>query len=245
MQIKKNQKRVTASKKVSSKKVSANKNYEEAQKHIKCAIDALAACGKSDEVAKDSIANLGVVLFDINASTNVSASYDDSGVISTEDEMTKFVHDNDIIGRVVTIINDKDHNWDLNTPELFAEACKIYFSKNLQKMISEYGYTTSGNAVDLVSNNIWNELHDEATSGDFDVDDVDEDISEPNDIDPEEWVDRHFSASKRSRSAFSPEARRKIDEELAALDKKYSPRDRGNSEYTKEYNAIMRKYRSQ
>lgn len=45
-----------------STKISAKK---QAQKHIKAAIDALATCGKDDIVAKDNIANLSVVMFDL------------------------------------------------------------------------------------------------------------------------------------------------------------------------------------
>lgn len=45
-----------------STKISAKK---QAQKHIKAAIDILATCGKDDIVAKDNIANLSVVMFDL------------------------------------------------------------------------------------------------------------------------------------------------------------------------------------
>ena len=45
--------------------------YDKAQQHIKAAIDILATCEKDDEVAKDSIANLATVLFDINGSTKI------------------------------------------------------------------------------------------------------------------------------------------------------------------------------
>ena len=40
-------------------------NYTKAQKHIKAAIDILAKCGKDDIIAKDNIANLSVVMFDL------------------------------------------------------------------------------------------------------------------------------------------------------------------------------------
>lgn len=40
-------------------------DYKEAQKHIKCAIDALGKQAKEDVLAKESIANLSVVLFDL------------------------------------------------------------------------------------------------------------------------------------------------------------------------------------
>ena len=45
--------------------VNSSKKYDAAQKHIKAAIDILAKCGKDDIVAKDNIANLSVVMFDL------------------------------------------------------------------------------------------------------------------------------------------------------------------------------------
>ena len=68
MQIKKS-KKVEAAK--NTKAVSARADstkYSEAQKHIKAAIDILAANAKNDEVAKDNIANLSVVMFDLMGS---------------------------------------------------------------------------------------------------------------------------------------------------------------------------------
>lgn len=73
MQIKKTKKTVTASNAQqtarntadSGEGVNASKNYDAAQKHIKAAIDILAKCGKDDIVAKDNIANLSVVMFDL------------------------------------------------------------------------------------------------------------------------------------------------------------------------------------
>jgi len=48
-----------------SKINSSTTNYTKAQKHIKAAIDILAKCGKDDIIAKDNIANLSVVMFDL------------------------------------------------------------------------------------------------------------------------------------------------------------------------------------
>ena len=47
----------------SSKSVSDSKR--EAEEHIKAAIDCLGKIAASDDVAKDNIANLGVVLLDL------------------------------------------------------------------------------------------------------------------------------------------------------------------------------------
>ena len=43
-------------------------SYTKAEKHIKAAIDILAQSAKNDEVARDSIANLGVVMLDLRGS---------------------------------------------------------------------------------------------------------------------------------------------------------------------------------
>lgn len=48
---------------------SAKSNYDQAIEYIKSAIDCLGKEAKTSVVAKDSIANLGVVLFDIKGST--------------------------------------------------------------------------------------------------------------------------------------------------------------------------------
>lgn len=66
MIIKKNQ---TANKelKIQKNKVTASKNNkEDAKKYIKCAIDALGSSAKSgDTIARDALANLSVILFDL------------------------------------------------------------------------------------------------------------------------------------------------------------------------------------
>lgn len=43
----------------------AKPDYSEARKHIECAIRSLSEPAKTDIVAKDSIANLSVVMFDL------------------------------------------------------------------------------------------------------------------------------------------------------------------------------------
>lgn len=48
-----------------SKQTTSVTNYSEAKKHIKCAIDALGKDAKDDVLAKESIANLSVVLLDL------------------------------------------------------------------------------------------------------------------------------------------------------------------------------------
>lgn len=69
MIIKKNQK-VTAGKELKIQKKrdvkASTDSRAEAQKYIKCAIDALGASAKSgDTIARDALANLSVILFDL------------------------------------------------------------------------------------------------------------------------------------------------------------------------------------
>ncbi len=47
----------------------SNDVYGQAIDHIKCAIDLLGSEAKTNVVARESIANLGVVMFDIKGST--------------------------------------------------------------------------------------------------------------------------------------------------------------------------------
>ena len=45
----------------------STKNYDEAQRYIRAAIHSLGKQSKNDELAKESIANLSVVLFDLQS----------------------------------------------------------------------------------------------------------------------------------------------------------------------------------
>lgn len=63
MRITKSNKAVKASKEIkASTDISAD---EQALQHIKAAIDILGKSGNKDSVTKDSIANLGIVMFDL------------------------------------------------------------------------------------------------------------------------------------------------------------------------------------
>lgn len=53
--------------KESKKDITCSKSYTEAVKHIQAAIDSLGAVAASDKIAKESIANLGVVALDLNS----------------------------------------------------------------------------------------------------------------------------------------------------------------------------------
>lgn len=50
---------------INASKQPTKSDYSDAQKHIKCAIDALGKKAKDDVLAKESIANLSVVLLDL------------------------------------------------------------------------------------------------------------------------------------------------------------------------------------
>lgn len=66
MKIKKNTIMNTQMKIQKPSKVKASTDKGEAKKYIKCAIDALGASAKSgDTVARDALANLSVILFDL------------------------------------------------------------------------------------------------------------------------------------------------------------------------------------
>lgn len=131
MKITKNAKKVTA-----STKVVANKNYQTAQKYIKCAIDALGACGKSDEFAKDRIADLSVVLFDINASTGCTEV---KAVTLTEDQKEELWN----IADSYTTSKPKSGDWKTETAaeqKEISEHFGISMDEAKQLMIDELGF---------------------------------------------------------------------------------------------------------
>lgn len=109
-----------------------------------------------------------------------SKDYDENGIISSEGDMTDFIHENYIIDNVIESVNDADYDWRYNTPEKFSAACKKYLTKNIASEIKDRGFKVKKGVepVDLISNKIWAELKDEASSGDFDVDKADDEIDE-------------------------------------------------------------------
>ena len=98
----------------------------------------------------------------------VRANTNANNTISTEEEMTNFIHEYNIIDRVICRVNDRDFRWEYDTPELFASACFNDLYDNLEYLANDYGFQIVGNPIDLVSNEIWDELKDQASSGDFD-----------------------------------------------------------------------------
>ena len=57
--------RIVRNKSQNAKSISASAQYSKAVDHIQCAMKELSKIAKTDEVAKDSITNLGVVMFDL------------------------------------------------------------------------------------------------------------------------------------------------------------------------------------
>lgn len=169
-------------------------------------------------------------------SNYIKASLEDK-VISTPEELSEVIHENGLIAATLDRVNDKDRFWwDLNTPEKYAAACWALFKKSLGKQLYELGYTVNGFVLDLLSEDIYDEFFARVATGDFD------NLATDSDVDPEEWVEDNFSDDTTSHRSVPLDARRQMEEELAALDAKYPPRERGNAAYTEEYTAIRRKY---
>nr|DAY86411.1 MAG TPA: hypothetical protein [Caudoviricetes sp.] len=57
--------RIVRNKSQNAKSITASAQYSKAVDHIQCAMQELSKIAKTDEVAKDSITNLGVVMFDL------------------------------------------------------------------------------------------------------------------------------------------------------------------------------------
>lgn len=131
MQIKK-------SKKIA--KVSASRNrYTEAQRHIKAAIDILATEAKDNVVAKDSIANLSVVLFDIKASTSCESCGDIKASILTDDQKDELWE----IADSYTVSSPKSGDWSTETAaeqQEIADHFGISMDEAKQIMIDELGF---------------------------------------------------------------------------------------------------------
>ena len=66
MRVKKVNATRSAQQNKSTVEASANVKYSEATQYIRCAISALSADAKQDVLAKESIANLSVVLLDLS-----------------------------------------------------------------------------------------------------------------------------------------------------------------------------------
>ena len=134
MQIKKSKKVVKAS--------AISNSYNEAQKHIKAAIDILAKSAKTDEVAKDSIANLGVVLFDIKASTDCNCCGDIKASSLTDEERDELWE----IADSYTVSSPKSGDWGTETAaeqQEIADHFGISMEDAKQIMIDELGFDES------------------------------------------------------------------------------------------------------
>ena len=101
-----------------------------------------------------------------------SKDFDEKGIISSVEDMTDFINEADLIIGVIEQVNDADYDWKYNTPEKFAKACKDYLARHIDSEVEDYGYKIKKGlkAVDLISDEIWDALEEQASSGDFDVD---------------------------------------------------------------------------
>ena len=101
-----------------------------------------------------------------------SKDYEEKGIISSEGDMTNFIHYHDIIESVIEHVDASDIEWEYDTPEKFAAACKKYLTKNIASEIKARGFKVKKGVepVDLISKDIWDLLKKEASKGDFDVD---------------------------------------------------------------------------
>lgn len=110
-----------------------NNKYSEAQKHIKAAIDVLASSAKNDELAKDSIADLGYVMLNLNSSTVIKASK------LTKEQKDKVWE----IANNYTTSNPKSGDWDKETEaeqKEISKALGISMDEAKQVMIDELGF---------------------------------------------------------------------------------------------------------
>lgn len=133
MKITKSTKKVTASETAIKKSEVKATSYSEAQKHIKAAIDILASNAKNDDLAKDSIADLGYVMLNLNSSTTIKAS-------KLTDEQKEKVWE---IADSYTTSNPKSGDWDNETEaeqKEIAEALGISLDEAKQVMIDELGF---------------------------------------------------------------------------------------------------------
>jgi len=133
MKITKSTKKVTASEPAAKKSEVKATSYSEAQKHIKAAIDILASNAKNDDLAKDSIADLGYVMLNLNASKSIKAS-------KLTDEQKEKVWE---IADSYTTSNPKSGDWDNETEaeqKEIAEALGISLDDAKQVMIDELGF---------------------------------------------------------------------------------------------------------
>lgn len=94
---------------------------------------------------------------------------EDIVVISTEADMTDWIRDTDFITRVIDIANDNDYNQLYVTPESFADWSEHWLYSVLEDMVDndELIIPDGVDVNSLVSDEIVNELREQAMSGDF------------------------------------------------------------------------------
>lgn len=94
---------------------------------------------------------------------------EDVVVVSTKDDMTDWIRDTDFITRVIEVANDHDYNQRYVTPESFADWSERWLYNMLEGMVDDEELIIP-DGVDvnsLISDEIVNELREQAMSGDF------------------------------------------------------------------------------
>ena len=119
--------------------IKCSTSTDKALKHIKAAIDILATEAKDDVVAKDSIANLSVVLFDIKASKDCNCCGDIEASILTDDQKDELWE----IADSYTTSSPKSGSWSTETAaeqQEIADHFGISMDEAKQIMIDELGF---------------------------------------------------------------------------------------------------------
>ena len=94
---------------------------------------------------------------------------EDIVIISTQDDMTDWIRDVDLITSVIDIANDQDYNQRYVTPESFADWSEHWLYRVLKNKVDddELIIPDGVDVESLVSDEIVNELREQAMSGDF------------------------------------------------------------------------------
>lgn len=96
-------------------------------------------------------------------------------VIKSVQDMTNFIHDRGLINTAIDWANDSDKSWEYDTPETFSAYSVEWLKRLINEMVDDGDIETVGDPISLISDEIWDELREQASSGDFDLDDDESD----------------------------------------------------------------------
>lgn len=91
-------------------------------------------------------------------------------VIKSVQDMTNFIQGKGLINTAIDWANDTDKSWEYDTPETFSDYSAEWLKKLITEMVDDGDIETVGDPISLISDEIWNELREQASSGDFDDD---------------------------------------------------------------------------